>query len=483
MASPRSLATLTAALSLASVRALSNNNSWTPVLFSNLNAVQGSKGCSDNSPPFKCLGNTTDAASCADLCIALNDNSTSGEPCSIVTWSSHNGLCWTRTDSTWEPVADDGVFSACDPEHVPKCAAGRIYEYDGINAVDGSGDSCVDKAPFKCLGKVASAGDCLQLCNSSNVNGTEPCSIVTYSAHDGLCWSRTDGHWAPVADAGITSGCDPLRVAGCGPIQPACDGQNGHGHCYNTSRATCSDGLSEATPVCDKVGADEQCCVTNWGRCSAGGWTDGECILSSVCDRDHSKHSVGKVCTHAPAEVGCCVKKAPPPPPNNKCICNSEGMCSNIPSSGDYFLTSFCDSGVACGGFDGNCYEWYSADSVRFGCGSHISCCASGKACVSLKVIDAGPACFVEDDAGGPVIDGSYAACQHFTGSSSCGYSDHVRVHCVKTADPADGSEHPRGPCSNNPAAGLPLCGEPVWDTMAADARTAITAMLNAVHA
>ena len=48
----------------------------------------------------------------------------------------------------------------------------------------------------------------------------------------------------------------------------------------------------------------------------------------------------------------------------------SQGMCSDIPADNVYYLTSFCDSSVACGTFSGNCNEYYMADYKRFGCNS-----------------------------------------------------------------------------------------------------------------
>ncbi|RYH05605.1 hypothetical protein EON65_44235 [archaeon] len=58
------------------------------------------------------------------------------------------------------------------------------------------------------------------------------------------------------------------------------------------------------------------------------------------------------------------------------CVSGSckNGMCSDIPSNNEYYLTSFCDKSVACGSFSGNCNEWYSADYSRFGCGSMSTC-------------------------------------------------------------------------------------------------------------
>ncbi len=41
------------------------------------------------------------------------------------------------------------------------------------------------------------------------------------------------------------------------------------------------------------------------------------------------------------------------------CVSGSckNGMCSDIPSNNQYYLTSFCDKSVACGSFSGNCNE------------------------------------------------------------------------------------------------------------------------------
>ena len=124
------------------------------------------------------------------------------------------------------------------------------------------------------------------------------------------------------------------------------------------------------------------------------------------------------------------------------CTCNSNGMCTNIPADNKYYLTSFCDSSVACGAFSGDCNEYYSADYSRFGCGSIISCC-QGSDCLNLKVIDGGPGCSVENNAGGPVVDASDSTCKHFTGRTSCGWSDHVSVTCKKTSFSALDVEEP----------------------------------------
>lgn len=167
----------------------------------------------------------------------------------------------------------------------------------------------------------------------------------------------------------------------------------------------------------------------------------------------------------------------------NGCVSGSckNGMCSDIPSNNQYYLTSFCDKSVACGSWSGNCNEYYSADYSRFGCNSIISCCRSSD-CVNLKVIDGGPGCTVEDSAKKQIVDASYSTCKHFTGSTSCGYSDKITVTCKKTsytiADVNEGiddagkyyvmpdTSKPKitlGPCSYNTTFmaenNVPLCG------------------------
>jgi hypothetical protein len=50
--------------------------------------------------------------------------------------------------------------------------------------------------------------------------------------------------------------------------------------------------------------------------------------------------------------------------------------------------------------------NYFSADRSRFGCGAYLNVCRSGR-CVKVAVTDYGPSCFVENDAGGPVLDAS----------------------------------------------------------------------------
>ena len=99
------------------------------------------------------------------------------------------------------------------------------------------------------------------------------------------------------------------------------------------------------------------------------------------------------------------------------------------------FLTSFDGSSCSCG----PCHahgDYFAADRQRFGCGAALNICR-GSTCVKVAVVDYGPSCFVEDDAGGPVIDASPAVCQALTGGSSCGWSDHFSVTASVVGDDA----------------------------------------------
>ena len=136
-------------------------------------------------------------------------------------------------------------------------------------------------------------------------------------------------------------------------------------------------------------------------------------------------------------------------------------LCSDIPSDNVFHLTSFCDKEIACGKWSGNCYEYYAADAQRFGCGSTLKCCRSGK-CINLKVIDEGPNCWIDDNGHKQVIDASFSTCKYFTGHPDCGWEDKIAVTCTKIAKSANllesgadaelpsAAEVPLGPCEED---------------------------------
>jgi len=118
--------------------------------------------------------------------------------------------------------------------------------------------------------------------------------------------------------------------------------------------------------------------------------------------------------------------------------------CCGRPADGLYFLTSFDGTSCSCG----PCHShgpYFAADRQRFGCFANLNVCRGGK-CVKLAVTDYGPSCFVENDAGGPVLDASPSVCQALTGGSSCGWSDHYSVTVSVALD-----NRPYGPFTVTP--------------------------------
>jgi hypothetical protein len=115
--------------------------------------------------------------------------------------------------------------------------------------------------------------------------------------------------------------------------------------------------------------------------------------------------------------------------------CYNNLMCCSIPSDNEYYLTSFCGARTACGDTAPCNYAGYfSADSQRFGCGSILNVCR-GKDCIRVRVIDAGPALWVEKDADKAILDASPSTCKRLFGSTSCGWSDRRLITVHKTLE------------------------------------------------
>jgi hypothetical protein len=128
---------------------------------------------------------------------------------------------------------------------------------------------------------------------------------------------------------------------------------------------------------------------------------------------------------------------------------------SSIPSSGDYYLTSFgfspSDNGtMSCGEktLDGTWY--YAASRQRYGCGAHIQIEANGK-CVVAETDDYGPDACVERAAGSPIVDASPLVSEHLFGTRSAGWSDRLPIHVTLVS-----ASTPLGPCSGGGGPTMP---------------------------
>lgn len=82
--------------------------------FDGFNAVNGCGNVCNTNGPYTCIGTFSTVEDCESKC-----TSTAG--CSILTWSSHSGNCWMRTDGQWIPDAADGDTAGCDDSRIPAC--------------------------------------------------------------------------------------------------------------------------------------------------------------------------------------------------------------------------------------------------------------------------------------------------------------------------------------------------------------------------
>jgi hypothetical protein len=112
------------------------------------------------------------------------------------------------------------------------------------------------------------------------------------------------------------------------------------------------------------------------------------------------------------------------------------------PEPWSYFLTSYSGGTTACGAqADGSWY--YSTGAYSFGCNTRLQLEANGK-CVVVKVVDNGPAAWVETKAQGKcggtgyIIDASPLVSVHLFGTKSAGWSDcyGIKVRKVSASTP-----------------------------------------------
>ena len=123
-------------------------------------------------------------------------------------------------------------------------------------------------------------------------------------------------------------------------------------------------------------------------------------------------------------------------------------LCCDLPADNLFYLTSFSGEGMACGGYaDGTWY--YSTSWVRWYCDAKLAITNPDTGeCVVVQVADAGPAAWVEETAGMPIVDASPVVCEDLFSTSSCGWSDRfvIEVHQVPDETPTG-----RGACEGPP--------------------------------
>jgi len=93
-----------------------------------------------------------------------------------------------------------------------------------------------------------------------------------------------------------------------------------------------------------------------------------------------------------------------------------------------YGMTVFGGAGdcqpVACGGQSCSSQPWYCASTQRYGCHVNLMLKSPAGKCVVVQTIDAGPAAWVEADAGIAILDSGPQVAQYLFGTNSLGWSD-----------------------------------------------------------
>jgi len=124
-----------------------------------------------------------------------------------------------------------------------------------------------------------------------------------------------------------------------------------------------------------------------------------------------------------------------------------------------YGITTFGGAGdyqtLACTNANSrNDQPWFTASSQRYGCGVHLKLTTASGKCVVARTDDAGPASFVESNAGIAVLDTSPQVTNYlFPGVGELGYSD-LHAHPGKYNVTAVTTTLPLGPCDASSSGG-----------------------------
>lgn len=118
----------------------------------------------------------------------------------------------------WAAAAGSGRGAADADAYAPPPSWPPWHSFVGLNAVPGCPTTCIDRAPFVCLGLFPGANsslECLAACQRR-----AGCAQATVADDDGRCFTRSDGAWS-LAPGGTVAWCDNRTVAGCAAAPPA----------------------------------------------------------------------------------------------------------------------------------------------------------------------------------------------------------------------------------------------------------------------
>jgi hypothetical protein len=214
--------------------------------------------------------------------------------------------------------------------------------------------------------------------------------------------------------------------------------------------ATCGDPMPQNPPP-DPMGQ----CVdfpANEFACSADGMSRGTCSGGAPsiepCTNGCLKENGSDTCMGTAGNWSCSGTTASTKMQNGNyyatafgCWVDANGV--NHADAGDNCIPaclSTLQANGACTGLSGPDCErhinWYAADRDRFGCGARlrVTNVETGKSAV-VEVIDAGPACWVEQQASTGIVDLSSRATQYLFGGP-VGWSDAAKIHVVEV-DPS----------------------------------------------
>jgi len=201
-----------------------------------------------------------------------------------------------------------------------------------------------------------------------------------------------------------------------------------------------------STFACSDFSQTEQSCApdgTGRGKCQSGTLSFEQCAEGCLIQTGND------VCMGTTSSWSCSGTTGQTKMQNGDYVATAFG-CSigengeQLNDSGDNCipacLSTLKNNGTCSSGMSGPDCErsitWFVADRDRFGCGAKVRVTneANGKSAV-LMVIDAGPACWVENEVDTGVLDMSYRA-SDFLFNESVGFGDGKSVHVVEvTAD------------------------------------------------